>query len=84
MFILLRIRDDFLAENLTLLVSPRLLISPLDDSQLLDLSRNQLNGFDDVLTVKLRRIRDVRLENNPLICDRCHMGSLIDIARTVS
>lgn len=32
----------------------------------------------------MQRIRDVKLENNPLICDRCHMGSLIDIARSVS
>lgn len=52
--------------------------------QLLDLSRNQLNGFDDHFVAKLQRIKDVRLENNPLICDKCHMGSLIDVASTVS
>lgn len=51
--------------------------------QLLDLSRNNLNGFDDNQVWKLRQIKDVKLENNPLICDRCHMGALIDIARTV-
>lgn len=31
----------------------------------------------------MHRILDVRLDNNPLICDRCHMGALIDRARTV-
>lgn len=51
--------------------------------QLLDLSRNRLNGFDDIFVWKLRQIKDVKLENNPLICDRCHMGVLIDIAQTV-
>lgn len=51
--------------------------------QLLDLSRNRLNGFDDSFTWKLRQIKDVKLANNPLICDRCHMGALIDIAQTV-
>lgn len=51
--------------------------------QLLDLSRNRLNGFDDIFVWKLRQIKDVKLESNPLICDRCHMGVLIDIAQTV-
>lgn len=32
---------------------------------------------------KLQQIKDVKLEKNPLICDRCRMGMLIDIARTV-
>lgn len=31
----------------------------------------------------LQKIKEVRLENNPLICDRCHMGSLIQIAKSV-
>lgn len=51
--------------------------------QLLDLSRNNINGFDEIQVVKLQQIKDVKLEKNPLICDRCHMGMLIDIARTV-
>lgn len=49
----------------------------------MDLSRNRLNGFDDIFVWKLRQIKDVKLESNPLICDRCHMGVLIDIAQTV-
>lgn len=57
---------------------------PFSRPQLLDLSRNQLNGFDEVFVAKLQQIKDVRLENNPLICDRCRMGFLIDVARTVS
>lgn len=49
----------------------------------MDLSRNQLKGIDDNFAVRLKNIDDVRLENNPLICDRCHMGPLIDRAQTV-
>lgn len=52
--------------------------------QLLDLSRNQLNGIEDTQAAMLQKIKEVRLENNPLICDRCHMGSLIQIAKNVS
>lgn len=55
-----------------------------DAIQLLDLSRNQLNGFDTLFVAKLQQVKDVRLENNPLICDRCRMGYLIEIVRTVS
>lgn len=51
--------------------------------QVLDLSRNQLNGVEENFAVKLQNINDVRLENNPLICDRCHMGPLIDKAENV-
>lgn len=52
--------------------------------QLLDISRNQLNGIEDSQAIMLQKIKEVRLENNPLICDRCHMGSLIQMAKTVS
>lgn len=52
--------------------------------QALDLSRNQLNGIADNQVALLRKIADVHLENNPLICDRCHMGALIQIAKSVS
>lgn len=51
--------------------------------QALDLSRNLLNGFDEEQVKLLYQIEDVKLASNPLICDRCHMGPLIDIARTV-
>lgn len=47
------------------------------------MSRNQLNGVEENFAVKLQNINDVRLENNPLICDRCHMGPLIDKAENV-
>lgn len=53
-------------------------------SQLLDVSRNQLNGIEDSQVIMLQKIDEVRLENNPLICDRCHMGKLIQIAKAVS
>lgn len=52
--------------------------------QLLDISRNQLNGIEDSQAIMLQKIKDVRLEGNPLICDRCHMGSLIQMVKHVS
>ena len=51
--------------------------------QMLDLSRNQLNGIEERYAKKLMKIKDVKVENNPLICDKCHMGSLIDDAAKV-
>lgn len=51
--------------------------------QLLDLSRNQFNGFNEEFSTKLKIIKNVKMENNPLICDRCHMGSLIENAAEV-
>lgn len=32
----------------------------------------------------MQAIRNVKLDNNPLICDECHMGKLIDVVRQVS
>lgn len=52
--------------------------------QLLDLSRNQLNGFTEAQANILQKINNVQLENNPLICDECHMGYLLDVETTVS
>lgn len=43
-----------------------------------------MNGFDDKLVTKLQKINDVKLAENPIICDRCHMGALIRVARMVS
>lgn len=34
--------------------------------------------------VRIQRIRNVRLDNNPLICDECHMGKLINVVQHVS
>ncbi|XP_058060423.1 insulin-like growth factor-binding protein complex acid labile subunit [Anopheles bellator] len=53
------------------------IIEPLAHLKFLDLSRNQLNGIPDRYAAQLSRIADVKLENNPLICDWCHMGPLI-------
>ncbi|XP_058824946.1 leucine-rich repeat-containing protein 15 [Topomyia yanbarensis] len=62
-------------DNITLQI-----IQPLAHLQLLDLSRNQLSGIEDRYAPQLARIGDVRMDNNPLICDRCHMGAIIDMA----
>ncbi|XP_035796141.1 insulin-like growth factor-binding protein complex acid labile subunit isoform X2 [Anopheles albimanus] len=53
------------------------IIEPLAQLKFLDLSRNQLNGIPERYAAQLSRIADVKLENNPLICDWCHMGPLI-------
>ncbi|XP_052896445.1 insulin-like growth factor-binding protein complex acid labile subunit [Anopheles moucheti] len=59
-------------DNITLQI-----IEPLNHLAFLDLSRNQLNGIPERYATQLARIADVKLENNPLICDWCHMGPLI-------
>uniref|UniRef100_A0A1B0CB91 Membrane glycoprotein lig-1 n=2 Tax=Lutzomyia longipalpis TaxID=7200 RepID=A0A1B0CB91_LUTLO len=63
-------------ENLQMLV-------PAKHLELLDLSRNQINGIDMRIVSLLTEIQDVNLANNPIICDRCHMGALIDRAHTL-
>lgn len=70
-------------EKKLLLILTNLISNIFSSLQALDLSRNFLNGFDDEQVKLLHRIENVKLENNPLICDTCHMGPLIDIARTV-
>ncbi|XP_021702845.1 toll-like receptor Tollo [Aedes aegypti] len=62
-------------DNVTLQI-----IHPLVHLRLLDLSRNQLSGVEDRHASQLAQIADLRMDNNPLICDRCHMGALIDMA----
>lgn len=52
-------------------------------TQTLDISRNQLNGFDSELLSRLYGIPDVRLAENPWICDRCHIGLLVDHSASV-
>ncbi|TMW43916.1 hypothetical protein DOY81_011003, partial [Sarcophaga bullata] len=47
----------------------------------LDLSRNRLHGINADIVFRIQAIRNVRLDNNPLICDECHMGKLIDVVR---
>ncbi|XP_031624844.1 insulin-like growth factor-binding protein complex acid labile subunit isoform X2 [Contarinia nasturtii] len=58
-------------------------LDPFNSLELLDLSRNDIKGFDEYLVWKLQQIKDVKLEKNPIICDRCHMGALIDISHTL-
>lgn len=50
----------------------------------MDVSRNQLNGMSEDIAERLQQIQNVRLDNNPLICDECHMGKLIQIVKQVS
>ncbi|XP_053676070.1 insulin-like growth factor-binding protein complex acid labile subunit [Anopheles nili] len=66
-------------DNITLQI-----IDPLVHLEFLDLSRNQLNGIPERYATQLARIADVKLENNPLICDWCHMGPLIMQARKLT
>ncbi|XP_055837135.1 toll-like receptor Tollo [Episyrphus balteatus] len=56
-------------------------IDPCRELEFLDLSRNQLYGINEDTALRIQSIRNVRLDNNPLICDECHMGKLINIVR---
>ncbi|XP_065356999.1 carboxypeptidase N subunit 2 [Calliphora vicina] len=56
-------------------------IEPCQELEFLDLSRNQLHGINADIVLRMQAIRNVRLDNNPLICDECHMGKLIDVVR---
>lgn len=46
--------------------------------QELDLSRNQLAGFEEDFAVKLLNIDDVKFEQNPIVCDLCHVGPILN------
>lgn len=46
--------------------------------QELDLSRNQLTGFEEEFAIKLLNIDDVKFEQNPLVCDVCHVGAILN------
>lgn len=50
----------------------------------LDLSHNQISGIEESIASRLLNIANVRLDNNPLICDKCHLGPLIGKVRLVS
>lgn len=52
--------------------------------QELDLSHNQISGIEESIASRLLNIADVRLDNNPLICDKCHLGPLIGKVKLVS
>ncbi|XP_067625979.1 carboxypeptidase N subunit 2 [Eurosta solidaginis] len=56
-------------------------IDPCRELEFLDLSRNQLYGINEDTVLRIQRIRNVRLDNNPLICDECHMGKLINVVQ---
>ncbi|KAH8263170.1 hypothetical protein KR044_005498 [Drosophila immigrans] len=56
-------------------------IDPCRELEFLDLSRNQLYGINADTAMRIQGIRNVRLDNNPLICDECHMGKLINVVR---
>ena len=55
-----------------------------DYPQDLDLSHNQISGIEESIAARLLNIENVRLDNNPLICDKCHLGPLIGKVRMVS
>jgi hypothetical protein len=46
--------------------------------QELDISRNQLAGFEEDFAVKLLNIDDVKFEQNPIVCDLCHVGPILN------
>ncbi|CRK92177.1 CLUMA_CG005705, isoform A [Clunio marinus] len=54
------------------------ILNPLAKLKELDLSRNQLTGFEEDFAIKLLNIDDVKVEQNPLVCDMCHIGSILN------
>lgn len=54
------------------------------DFEQLDISNNQLTGITENELNFLRPIRNVLIENNPFICDKCHVGALINETDDVS
>lgn len=56
-------------------------LSPIKE---LDLSHNQISGIEETIASRLLNIANVRLDNNPLICDKCHLGPLIGKVKLVS
>lgn len=58
--------------------------SQLPNLEFLSLNRNQFNGMSEKLAARLQKIKNVELLDNPLICDRCHSGPLIDSAGKVA
>lgn len=70
--------------TVALISSPHLLIFTFQCllrlllKQELDLSRNQLAGFEEDFAVKLLNIDDVKFEQNPFVCDLCHVGPILN------
>ncbi|XP_063700255.1 insulin-like growth factor-binding protein complex acid labile subunit [Culicoides brevitarsis] len=48
------------------------------DNLELDLSRNQFSEIDTKYVDRISSIKDVKLDLNPIVCDNCHMGALIN------
>uniref|UniRef100_A0A336LUR9 CSON001459 protein n=1 Tax=Culicoides sonorensis TaxID=179676 RepID=A0A336LUR9_CULSO len=63
----------------------RFLDSLLDSKDLkLDLSRNGFSDFDIMNVEHLSSIKDVNLDYNPIVCDQCHMGPLINRSKELT
>ncbi|CAG9799055.1 unnamed protein product [Chironomus riparius] len=54
------------------------ILNPLAKLKELDLSRNQLTGFEEDFAIKLLNIDDVKFEQNPFVCDVCHVGAIFN------
>lgn len=59
------------------------ILNPLSKLQMLDVSRNLLTGFDEDFARKVLTINDVRMNNNPLICDVCSISGVLRRITTV-
>jgi Leucine-rich repeat (LRR) protein len=59
------------------------ILNPLSKLQMLDASRNLLTGFDEDFTRKILTIDDVKMNNNPLICDMCSLSGVLRRITTV-
>uniref|UniRef100_A0A1B0EYS2 Uncharacterized protein n=2 Tax=Phlebotomus papatasi TaxID=29031 RepID=A0A1B0EYS2_PHLPP len=59
------------------------MLLPVTKLERLDVSRNQIKGIDMRIVNLIVKLEDVNLAYNPITCDRCHMGALIDRAHTL-
>lgn len=57
---------------------PVQILSPIPKLHEIDLSRNRFRGLDERLILRLEAVKTVHLQENPWICDLCHMRYMLN------
>lgn len=57
---------------------PAQILSPIPKLHEIDLSRNRFRGLDERLILRLEAVKTVHLQENPWICDLCHMRYMLN------
>lgn len=42
-----------------------------------------MTGFDEDFAIKLLNIDEVKFEKNPIVCDVCHVGAILNRIQSV-